>query len=168
VRGHHVRVSARAERASPGQRPASRVRTREVLRTADNLIGHHFCVGAEGRLEGLDDRCDFGRRPNATYIPRYRNLFGEKRPYLRGFRYEGSASRTGWARAVAELGIGGDFKDEAAEPGPWRIGGTTCGEMSPITGTSSRSTRRERTGGGWRCSRSIAHGARTSTACAGT
>ncbi|HEY0778471.1 MAG TPA: GMC family oxidoreductase, partial [Gemmatirosa sp.] len=96
-----------------------------------NLMDHHFRVGAEGRLEGLDDRTDFGRRPNAAYIPRYRNLFGDKRDYLRGFGYEGSASRTGWTRAVAELGVGGDFKDEAAAPGPWTIGGTGFGEMLP-------------------------------------
>jgi choline dehydrogenase-like flavoprotein len=29
------------------------------------------------------------------------------------------------------LGIGGDFKDEMAQPGDWRIGGTAFGEMLP-------------------------------------
>ena len=96
-----------------------------------NLMDHHFRVGAEGRVEGFDDRSTFGRRPNAFYIPRYRNLRGEKRPYLRGFGYEGAASRDGWGRVVAELGIGGDFKDAAAEPGPWTIGATAFGEMLP-------------------------------------
>jgi choline dehydrogenase-like flavoprotein len=96
-----------------------------------NLMDHHFRVGAEGRLEGLDDRYDFGRRPNAAYIPRYRNLDGERRPYLRGFGYEGGASRAGWSRKVAELGVGGAFKDAAAEPGQWTIGGVAFGEMLP-------------------------------------
>lgn len=96
-----------------------------------NLMDHHFRAGAEGYLDGLDDRYLFGRRPNPSYIPRYRNLLGEKRPYLRGFGYEGSAARNGWSRAVAELGVGGAFKDAMAEPGRWSIGGVAFGEMLP-------------------------------------
>jgi choline dehydrogenase-like flavoprotein len=96
-----------------------------------NLMDHHFRVGAQGRVEGLDDKYLYGRRPNPSYIPRYRNLFGDKRPYLRGFGYEGGAGRDGWSSAVAELGVGGAFKDKAAEPGQWSMGGTAFGEMLP-------------------------------------
>ena len=96
-----------------------------------NLMDHHFRVGAEGKVEGLEDKYFFGNRPNPSYIPRYRNLFGDKRPYLRGFGYEGGAGREGWSRAVAELGVGGAFKDAAAEPGQWTMGATAFGEMLP-------------------------------------
>jgi choline dehydrogenase-like flavoprotein len=96
-----------------------------------NLMDHHFRVGAQGRIEGFDDKDQYGRKPNSVYVPRYRNLFGEKRDYLRGFGYEGAASREGWSRAVAELGVGGSFKDAAAEPGAWSVGGTAFGEMLP-------------------------------------
>src|SRR5438874_3534813 len=96
-----------------------------------NLMDHHFRVGAEGRIEGLDDKDQYGRKPNSIYIPRYRNLFGEKRDYLRGFGYEGSANRESWSRAVAELGVGGGFKDAIAEPGAWSVGGSAFGEMLP-------------------------------------
>jgi len=96
-----------------------------------NLMDHHFRVGASGDLDGMEDKYYFGRRPTGFYIPRYRNLFGEKRPYLRGFGYQGSASRDGWSNAVAELGVGGAFKDKAAEPGRWGIGATAFGEMLP-------------------------------------
>ena len=96
-----------------------------------NLMDHHFRIGAEGTLEGLDDKYYYGRRPTGFYIPRYRNLFGDKRDYLRGFGYQGSAGREGWSRAVAELGVGGAFKDQAAQPGAWTIGGTAFGEMLP-------------------------------------
>ena len=41
------------------------------------------------------------------------------------------ASRQGWQRAVAELGVGGQFKDEMAQPGQWTIGATAFGEMLP-------------------------------------
>ena len=96
-----------------------------------NLMDHHFRCGAEGELEGLDDKYYYGRRPTGFYIPRYRNLFGDKRDYLRGFGYQGSASRDGWGRAVAELGVGAEFKDKTALPGPWGIGATAFGEMLP-------------------------------------
>ena len=96
-----------------------------------NLMDHHFRCGASGTLEGLEDQYYYGRRPTGFYIPRYRNLFGDKRAYLRGFGYQGSASRSGWGRAVAELGIGGAFKDAAAQPGAWSIGATAFGEMLP-------------------------------------
>jgi choline dehydrogenase-like flavoprotein len=94
-------------------------------------MDHHFRVGAEGKVEGLEDKYFFGNRPNPSYVPRYRNLFGDKRPYLRGFGYEGGAGREGWSRAVAELGVGGAFKDAAAEPGQWTMGATAFGEMLP-------------------------------------
>lgn len=96
-----------------------------------NLMDHHFRCGAEGALDGLEDRYYFGNRPTGFYIPRYRNIGGDRRQYLRGFGYQGSASRQGWSRAVAELGVGGAFKDRMAEPGQWRIGATAFGEMLP-------------------------------------
>ncbi|MDH3719469.1 MAG: GMC family oxidoreductase, partial [Planctomycetota bacterium] len=85
-----------------------------------NLMDHHFRLGAQGTLaeSSLDHKNLFGRRPTGFYIPRYRNVAGDKRNYLRGFGYQGSASRRGWERAVGELGIGADFKEAMAQPGP--------------------------------------------------
>ena len=96
-----------------------------------NLMDHHFRVGASGRAEGYDDKYYFGKRPNGIYVVRYRNLFGDKRDYLRGFGYQGSASRQGWNRDIAEMNIGGDFKDALCEPGEWSMGITAFGEMLP-------------------------------------
>jgi len=98
-----------------------------------NLMDHHFRVGAEGTLAeaALDRQYYYGNRPTGFYIPRYRNLFGDKREYLRGFGYQGSASRLGWQRAIRELGVGAAFKDALTEPGTWQIGGLAFGEMLP-------------------------------------
>ena len=96
-----------------------------------NLMDHHFRAGAGGRLEGLEDKYYHGRRPNGFYIPRYQNLAGDKRQYIRGFGYQGGAGRDGWGRGVAELGVGGDFKDALSLPGQWTIGATAFGEMLP-------------------------------------
>jgi choline dehydrogenase-like flavoprotein len=96
-----------------------------------NLMDHHFRAGAQGKLEDMGDKYYNGRRPDGFYIPRYRNLFGDKRPYLRGFGYQGSAGREGWSRGVAELGVGAQFKEAMSEPGQWSVGGTAFGEMLP-------------------------------------
>ena len=96
-----------------------------------NVMDHHFRLGANGDIEGLEDKYMYGRRPTGFYIPRYRNVGTDKRNYLRGFGYQGSASREEWGRAVAELGIGGDYKDAATVPGSWTIGATAFGEMLP-------------------------------------
>ncbi|MBD0377278.1 MAG: GMC family oxidoreductase, partial [Flavisolibacter sp.] len=96
-----------------------------------NVMDHHFRCGASGRVEGYEDKYYFGRRPTGIYIPRFRNVFGDKRDYVRGFGYQGSASREGWSREIAELSIGGEFKDALCEPGAWSMGATAFGETLP-------------------------------------
>ncbi|MBK5270236.1 MAG: GMC family oxidoreductase, partial [Bacteroidia bacterium] len=44
-----------------------------------NLMDHHLGVGANGDVEGYEDKYYYGRRPNGFYVPRYRNFFGDKR-----------------------------------------------------------------------------------------
>lgn len=96
-----------------------------------NVMDHHLNVGASGEMEGFDDRYHFGRRPTGFYIPRFRNWGEDKRDYLRGFGYQGGASRQGWQRNVAEMGIGANLKDALVEPGPWAIGMSGFGEILP-------------------------------------
>jgi choline dehydrogenase-like flavoprotein len=97
-----------------------------------NLTDHHFKVGATATIEGFDDKFYTGRRPASFHIPRFRNLKGgEKQQFLRGYSFQGSASRTGWSRAIQELSFGADLKDELFKPGPWKIGMTGFGECLP-------------------------------------
>lgn len=96
-----------------------------------NIMDHHYNLGASGTVEGYDDKYYFGRRPNGIYVVRFANLFGDKRDYLRGFGYQGAASREGWSRNVAELSIGGKYKDEISEPGEWSMGIGGFGELLP-------------------------------------
>ena len=96
-----------------------------------NVMDHHLGVGAGGQVEGYEDQYYFGRRANGVYIPRYRNFFGDKRDYLRGFGYQGGGSRGGYSRSSEEISIGADLKDALVEPGSWTmyIGG--FGETLP-------------------------------------
>lgn len=97
-----------------------------------NIMDHHLGVGAGGTVEGHLDEYYKGRRPNGIYIPQFRNLPGqEKRPYLRGFGYQGSASRGNWQEAVAEFAYGKDYKEAMLKPGSWTIGIGGFGEILP-------------------------------------
>lgn len=96
-----------------------------------NIMDHHLGVGASGEWEGFEDQYYFGRRANGIYIPRFRNMGKEKRDYLRGFGYQGGASRQGWQRLVAEMSIGADLKEAVTTPGKWSFGMGGFGEVLP-------------------------------------
>jgi len=96
-----------------------------------NVMDHHFRCGASGKVEGFSDKYLFGRRPTGIYIPRFRNIYDDKRDYLRGFGYQGGAGR-GRGSHVAELSIGASLKESMSEPNDdWSINITGFGEMLP-------------------------------------
>ena len=96
-----------------------------------NVMDHHFRLGAGGKVEGYEDKYVFGRRPTGIYIPRFRNVYNDKRDYLRGFGYQGGAGR-GRGVEIAEMTIGADLKNALSVPSDnWGIGLTGFGEMLP-------------------------------------
>lgn len=98
-----------------------------------NAMDHHFRLGAGGRVEGYDDKYFFGRRPTGLYVPRFVNIPSDtkKRDYVRGFGYQGSGSRGRWSGEIAEMQVGGAWKDALCEPGNWSVGFTAFGEILP-------------------------------------
>lgn len=98
-----------------------------------NLMDHHFQVGAEGLMEGYEDKYYTGRRPNGIYVPRFRNIGGatNQKDFIRGYGYQGGGGRGGWSSKVAELGYGAEFKEALTEPGSWSLGMTGFGEVLP-------------------------------------
>ncbi|MEX6690766.1 GMC family oxidoreductase [Danxiaibacter flavus] len=96
-----------------------------------NVMDHHLGVGASGHVEGYEDKYYFGRRANGIYIPRYRNFGSDKRDYIRGFGYQGGASRQGYNRSLEELSIGAEYKDALSEPGRWTMNIGGFGEILP-------------------------------------
>ncbi len=96
-----------------------------------NIMDHHLNVGAEADVNGFEDQYYSGRRANGVYIPRYQNIGKDKRDYIRGFGYQGGASRQGWGSLVAEMSIGSDLKKVAQTPGKWTIGIQGFGEFLP-------------------------------------
>ena len=96
-----------------------------------NMMDHHLNVGAACTVEGFEDIYYHGKRPNGIYIPRFRNITEKHPDFIRGYGYQGGASRNGWKKTVAELSIGEDLKNEVNEPGPWEFGMGGFGEWLP-------------------------------------
>ena len=96
-----------------------------------NLMDHHLGVGAEGEYDGFQDQYYSGRRPNGVYVPRFRNIKDQRKDYIRGFGYQGGASRGNWWDAVKEMSIGLDLKKKLVTPGIWKMGLSGFGEVLP-------------------------------------
>jgi choline dehydrogenase-like flavoprotein len=96
-----------------------------------NVMDHHFRCGASGTAEGFSDYYTYGRRPTGIYIPRFRNVYEDKRDYTRGFGYQGGAGR-GRGVEIAEFTIGASLKDALSIPSKnWHMGIMGFGEMLP-------------------------------------
>jgi choline dehydrogenase-like flavoprotein len=96
-----------------------------------NLVDHLKAPGVMAIVDGFSDFAYTGRRANGYYIPRYRNIGKDKRPYLRGFGYQGRASRQGFGRFNDNMLIGAELKQAMKEPGPWTVNASSFGEILP-------------------------------------
>lgn len=98
-----------------------------------NIMDHHLGAGAAGTFDGFNDKYYTGRRPNGVYIPRFRNLGGttNSKDFIRGYGYQGGASRGNWTESVKEMAYGPDFKDGILKPGDWQMGIGGFGEILP-------------------------------------
>ncbi len=98
-----------------------------------NIMDHHLGVGASGKFDGFEDKYYKGRKPNGVYIPRFRNLGGDsnRKEFIRGYGYQGGASRGNWEESVAELSHGAALKESILKPGGWSFGIGGFGEVLP-------------------------------------
>ena len=70
---------------------------------------------------------------NGIYIPRFRNLGGNtnQKNFVRGYGYQGGASKDDWRDSIAELGYGQSLKEAVIKPGGWSMGLMGFGECLP-------------------------------------
>jgi len=97
------------------------------------LMDHTYGAGARGIFSGYDEFYPQGSRPNGIYVPRYRNLDNDEAlPFVRGYGFQGGASRMGW-QTMARLtpGFGAEFKASLRRPGPWVMNLSGFGECLP-------------------------------------
>ncbi len=96
-----------------------------------NIMDHIMWGGATGTIAGWTDRQVIGSRPNGIYVPRFRNVGSRHADFIRGYGFQGGASRAGWQAAVRAPGIGAAFKARLGELGPWTMAFNGYGEMLP-------------------------------------
>jgi choline dehydrogenase-like flavoprotein len=94
-----------------------------------NVMDHHYKLGASGDVEGYLNSYYYGRRPTGIYIPRFTNWGKDKRDFLRGFGYQGGASRQSFQQDAK--GIGAGLKDKLSTPGDWSFNLVGFGEILP-------------------------------------
>lgn len=96
------------------------------------IMDHTMGAGARGRVDGFDDKKEIGRRPHGFYLPRFANVKSSTPEFLRGFAYQGGASRAGWGRGSNMAGFGADFKESLIRDlAPWEINLYGFGECLP-------------------------------------
>lgn len=96
-----------------------------------HLMDHLFSLSVAGILPKGPETYYHGRRPTGMYIPRYRNV-GSTDEFLRGYGFQGAASRLGWRSAALGLpGIGAELKARTRKLGPWLVYISGFGEMLP-------------------------------------
>jgi choline dehydrogenase-like flavoprotein len=95
-----------------------------------NLMDMHYGMGASGTYEGLQDKFTFGNRPTGVFVPRFRNINEQTKrtDYVRGFTYQGGASRS---RIGGADGVGVNLKEKLTEAGNWSMGLTAWAEHLP-------------------------------------
>ncbi|HJQ21077.1 MAG TPA: GMC family oxidoreductase [Gemmatimonadaceae bacterium] len=97
-----------------------------------NVMDHIMGGGAEGTLPYARDRREVGHRPDAVYIPRFRNVKDKHPDFIRGYGFESRAYREGWQRGMGTAGFGADFKKKLiGDLGPWKFSMYGFGEMLP-------------------------------------
>ena len=63
-----------------------------------NVMDHVMGGGASAEIPGHEDKMPQGRRPNGIYVPRFRNVKEKHAEFLRGYGFQGGASRDDWGR----------------------------------------------------------------------
>lgn len=97
-----------------------------------NLMDHHFRIGATAEPTGFDKDFNDGDRPVGFHIPRFTNLCkNTRRSFLRGYGFQGYATRKDWRRGFKELSYGKGMRESLAQPGPWQIALIGFGECLP-------------------------------------
>lgn len=110
----------------------------QALGNSSGLLGryimdHLFGLVGIGMMAGETDRVSIGRKPTWGIIMPFRNRGGEDRTvnFTRSYSYGVLGGRMGWERGASLPGIGGEFKDSLAHPGPWTAIMAMMGEHLP-------------------------------------
>ncbi|HTD92383.1 MAG TPA: GMC family oxidoreductase [Chitinophagaceae bacterium] len=91
---------------------------------------HNYRGSMGGRFDGFTDKYYKVSKPAECVIPNFRNLKTLEKDFIGGYVIFSGASRQRMDWTVPE-GLGGDYKDQLCEPGPWTIYMYMQGETMP-------------------------------------
>ncbi len=92
------------------------------------VMDHIFRVNIRGDIPGMEEYIEYGRRPGAIYIPRFRNIGGgEDVGFKRGYGYQGGAHRD----PMAPVGFGASMKHGMRKYAGWKFSMGAFGECLP-------------------------------------
>lgn len=85
------------------------------------VMFHNYRAFVSGDIEGFEDKYFWGKNPTETIIANYRNLYKQETDYVGGFTTFSGAYRSSPREETLKETIGGNYKDEMGEPGPWGV-----------------------------------------------
>ncbi|RIA45529.1 choline dehydrogenase-like flavoprotein [Hephaestia caeni] len=93
------------------------------------VMDHIFRTGVSGEIPGMTDYIEYGRRPGAVYVPRFRNIDSKDDGvgFKRGYGFQGGAGRS----AAWPEGFGASMKHGMRKYGPWYFSMGAFGECLP-------------------------------------
>ena len=92
------------------------------------VMDHIFRVGVKGDIPGMEEFIEFGRRPGAIYVPRFRNIGKDEGVgFRRGYGYQGGAYR----EPAKPVGFGASMKEGMRRYGGWKFQMGAFGECLP-------------------------------------
>jgi len=90
---------------------------------------HNYRTGANGKIDGFEDKYFFIRNPTECILVNFRNLGKQETDFVGGYTTFTGAYRERGEPTTAR--IGGAYKDARAKPGPWGIYMYMQGETIP-------------------------------------
>jgi choline dehydrogenase-like flavoprotein len=92
------------------------------------VMDHIFRTHISGEVPGMTEYIEYGRRPGAIYIPRFRNVgTDDDVGFKRGYGYQGGASR----EPSKPVGFGAAMKQGMRRYDPWKFSIGAFGECLP-------------------------------------
>ena len=85
------------------------------------LMDHTFGTGATGTLPYFREYVEYGRRPTAMYIPRFRNITNQNKNnnFIRGYNFQSWGEGRLPPQDNGQYGV--KLKKHLRHPGPWQL-----------------------------------------------
>jgi len=90
---------------------------------------HNYRGTVNAAIDGYEDKYYYGQKPAGATIPNFRNVRKHEMDFLRGYIVHYTASR--WNGDARGEQIGGEYKDQLAEPSGWGVFMMMQGETIP-------------------------------------